>query len=379
MITDPNELKRFEEFLKISFRTIAPLSFAVLFASHLYSQQNRYYYYQPSTYGSDGLFNPISLLANGGFDSYQIIDDRQPILNVTYWNRGATNIWRSATSPLPVISKFGWSRFLRQEVFPTSLDIDDAQYAPNYALHLIGGGMEYRKISEWYDYQGFPVPFFFGAATRIAYEFLNEAAENGPAFYPNEDCLPDMLIFQPLGILLFSFDDVSEFFSSTLSLNDWSQPVVLTFAPLAVRNAGQNFVMKLGLNRERSTSLFFHFGDFALLGLSFKTNGVEAVSVGAGLASTGTKELPIQNGVPSNTVITRAMAGVYYDRNNSLLASAVYSDNQNNRLRLNIYPGLLSYSSFSPGFFVTLGNHGEMIAGITAHVLPIGLGVYAPR
>jgi hypothetical protein len=344
----------------------------------LQSQTKEYYFFHPFEYGSDALFNPVSLLANGGFDSFQILDDRSPTWSNVYWDHAATNIWRNVLSPLPVINRFGWNRFLRQEVFPTSFNMDEAQYAPNYVLHLIGGGMAYRKISEWYDYNGFPVPFLFGAATRLAYEFVNEVAENGPNYYPNEDCLPDMLIFQPLGVLLFSFDDVSEFFSSTLSLNDWSQPVALSFSPFAIRNAGQNFVMKFALNKERSTSLFFHFGDFAILGLSVKTNKEDALSFGAGLASTGKKQLPVENDVPSNTVVVGAMAGIYYDRNNSLLASAVYSENQNNRFRLNIYPGLIPSSPISPGFFLTLASHGTIIAGVTARILPVGLGIYVP-
>lgn len=345
----------------------------------VYGQEGGYFFFHPFPYGSDALFNPISLLANGGFDSFQILNDRQPTWNEMSWNRAGTNVWRSITSPLPIINRFGWNRFLRQEVFPTSLNIDDAQYAPNYVLHAIGGGMAYRKISEWFDYQGVPAPYVFGAATRIAYEFINEVAENGPNYYPNEDCLPDILIFQPIGIVLFSFDGVSEFFSSTLNMNDWSNQVAVSFSPFAIRNAGQNFVIKLSLNQARSTSLFFHFGDFAIVGLSFKTNREDAISFGAGLASTGKKILPVQNGVPSNTVVGGSMAGIYYDRNNSLMASVVYSQNENNRLRLNVYPGLLSDSPISPGFFITLAGNGSFIAGLTARILPIGLGVYVPH
>lgn len=360
-------------------RTIHVLLFFLTFASCVNGQGKSYYFFRPYDYGSDALFNPVSLLANGGFDSFQILNDRQPTWREVYWNNAATNIWRSSTSPLPIISSFGWSRFIRQEVFPTSFNMDDAQYVPNYVLHLIGGGMEFRKISEWYDYQGFPVPYIFGAATRIAYEFINETAENGPNLYPNEDCLPDMLIFQPLGIVLFSFDGAAEFFSSTLNFNDWSQPVSLTFAPFAVRNAGQNFVMKLAFNESRSKSLFFHFGDFAIIGLSSKINSEDAISFGAGLASTGKKELPVQNGVPSNTVLVGGMAGIYYDRNNSLLASAVYSQVQNNIFRINLYPGIIPGAVWSPGLFLTLAHDGVLTAGITARILPLGLATYAPR
>ena len=98
--------------------------------------------------------------------------------------------------------------------------------------------------------------------------------------------------------------------SSTLQMNDWSEQTGLSFAPFAVRNAGQNFVMKLALNRNRSTNIFFHFGEFALLGLSLKTNFEYAVSFGGGFASTGVKDLPTINGVPSNTVISGPIAGI---------------------------------------------------------------------
>ncbi|HTP12939.1 MAG TPA: hypothetical protein VMM37_04895 [Bacteroidota bacterium] len=363
----------------MTVRTLWAISLTLTAMCPLTAQERSYHFYGARPYGSDALFNPISLLANGGLDTYQIIDDRSPTLDAAYWNPAVTNVWRSITSPADVVRRFGTARFFRKEVFPTSFNIEDAQYVPNFVLHTVGGGMLYRKATEWYDYHGFPLPALFGVTTRIAFELANEAVENGPDYYPNEDCIPDVLIFQPLGILLFSFDGVSEFFSSTLSLNEWSQPAIVTFHPFMIRNAGQNFVMKYPLDRSRASSLFFHFGDFAILGLSLKTNSEDAVSFGAGLASTGTRSLPVENDVPSNTVVVGGMAGVYYDRNNSLLASIVYSDVQNNRLRVNIYPGLLPGGTVSPGVFVTIGQHGTIVAGVTASLLPLGLGFYSPR
>ena len=349
-----------------------------LLAAALHAQDKQYYFFHPYSYGSDALFNPVSLLADGGFDSFQILD-RQPTWQNVYWNNAATSVWRSLISPLPVINAFGWKRFMRQEIIPSSFNINDAQYAPNIALHTIGGGMEYRKISEWYDYYNVPLPYLCGILTCVAYEFVNETVENGRYIYPNEDCIPDVLIFQPLGFILYSFDGAAEFFSSTLQMNDWSEQVELSFAPFAVRNAGQNFVMKLALNHNRSTNLFFHFGEFALLGLSFKTNSEEAVSFGGGFASTGTKDLPWQNGVPSNTVTTGPMAGIYFDRNNSLLASMAFSANENARFRLNLYPGMLSSSEYCPGLFITIGSSGSTTAGLTMRILPIGLSFFSPH
>jgi len=344
----------------------------------LLGQEKNYYFFRPYDYGSEAIYNPISVLINGGCDTYQQLD-RPSTFEAIPWKNGATSVWRSVTSPLPVISDFGWNRFLSQEVFPTSFNRDRAQWIPNYSLHLIGGGMESRKLSEWYDYHEYPIPYVLGAVTAMAYEFFNEMVENGQNIYPNEDCIPDFLIFQPLGVLLFSSDKVCEFFSSELNLNDWSQPSAISFAPLAFRNPGQNFVMKYAITQSKSTSLFFHFGNFVLFGLSFKKDAEDAISIGAGLASTGVRSLPVQNGVPSNTVESGPMAGIYYDRNNSLLMSIVYSESRNCRLRLNAYPGVISSSYLSPGFFITLADHGNLIAGVTMKILPIGLSTHVPK
>lgn len=346
-------------------------------SSKLYGQEKNYYFFRPYDYGSEALFNPISVFVNGGCDTYQQLD-RESTFDAIPWKNAATSVWHSVTSPLPVISDFGWNRFLSQEVFPISLNRDRTQWVPNYMLHGIGGGMVSRKLAEWYDYYSYPAPYVFAAVTCMTYDFLNEMVENGPNIYQNEDCIADFLIFQPLGILLFSSDKVSEFFSSELNLNDWSQPVALSFAPLAFRNAGQNFVMKYALTQSKSTSLFFHFGNFAIFGLSFKKNAEDAISIGAGLASTGIRSLPVQNGVPSNTIESGPMAGIYYDRNNSLLMSMVYSASKNCRFRFNVYPGVVSSSYFSPGFFVTVADPGKIIAGVTMKILPLGVSTYVP-
>ncbi len=372
-----NPLKNYTRTPFITAIYCAICSCILFFPWELYGQENNYYFFRSYDYGSEALFNPISVFVNGGCDTYQQLD-RPSTFEAIPWKKGATSVWRSVISPLPVISDFGWNRFLSQEIFPTSLDMNRTQWVPNYMLHIVGGGMVSRKIAEWYDFNGYPLPSVLGAITVMASEFFNEMVENGPYIYPNEDCIPDFLIFHPLGILLFSSDEVSKFFSSELNLNDWSQPVAISFAPLAFRNAGQNFVMKYALTKSKSTSVFFHFGNFAIFGLSFKKNTEDAISIGAGLASTGVKSLPVQNGVPSNTIESGLMAGIYYDRNNSLLASMVYSASRNCRFRLNVYPGVISSSYFSPGFFITVADPGTFIAGVTMKILPLGASTYVP-
>ena len=58
------------------------------------------------------------------------------------------------------------------------------------------------------------------------------------------------------------------------------------------------------------------------------------------------------------------IGGVFYDRENSLLASLIVSDRINEKVKLNIYPGVIHLGPVSPGLFVSLGKGDQLIAGI---------------
>ena len=362
---------------RILQRFIVSILFIILIAP-AQSQEKKYYFYHPMEYGSEAMFNPIGVLMNGGLDVLQSYNSSTRVDGI-FWNNQATSVWRSVTAPMYYIHMYGWNKFLGQEVIPTSVDIAKAQWAPNYTLHLIGGGMEYRKLSEWYDYHGYPLPFVFGAATAMGYHFINELVENGPDIHPNTDAIADFCIFDPLGILLFSFDGVAEYFSSTFGLNDWSPQPSFSFRPLSFRNFGHSFVMRYPVTESKYTSAFLFLGKSTLLGLSVRTDNENALSVGAGVTQTGVWEVDQTNGIGTNSIHVGAAGGVFYDRNNSLLASLVVSEFSLERIRLNIYPGVISASPFSPGFFFTIGDGGTYSAGITMQYSPFGFGMYAPH
>jgi hypothetical protein len=236
----------------------------------LFSQERQYYFYHSLPYGSESTFNPISLLANGGFDEIQVYGHSNNLATVP-WRGGGTNVWRNITAPLPQINKYGWGKFLRREMIPTSLDPEHMQSFPNYGLHLIGGGMAYRKLWEWYDYHGYPLPSVLSAVTTMSYHYINEIIENGPGcFCLRVDPIADLLIFDPLGIILFSFDSIAEFFATNLNLNDWSNQPALSFAPIGIRNTGQNFVLKYPITASGKTRFFYHLGAFSIFGLSLQ-------------------------------------------------------------------------------------------------------------
>jgi hypothetical protein len=343
-----------------------------------HAQEKTYFFFRSLDYGSEAMFQPIGVLMNGGLDVLQSYHSSAHAHDIP-WNIGATSVWQSVTSPGYYVSRYGWNKFLRQEVFPTSFNIAKAQWAPNYTLHLIGGGMEYRKLSEWYDYHSYPLPYVFGALTTMGYHFINELIENGSGIHPNTDAIADLCIFDPLGIVLFSFDGVSEYFSSTFGLNDWSPQPSLSFMPLSYRNFGHSFVMRYPVTESKRTSVFLFLGKSTLLGVSLKGDYENALSFGAGMTQTGVWEVDQTNGIGTNSIHVGAACGVFYDRNNSLLASLLISEYYLERIRLNIYPGVIFASSFSPGFFFTLGKGGTYAAGITMQISPVGIGLYSPH
>jgi hypothetical protein len=342
-----------------------------------FAQEKTYYFFHPVQYGSESTFNPISLIANGGFDELQSTW-RSSSLSEIPWKNGAENVWYNIIAPFPQINKFGWNDFIFHEVIPRSFKPDDAQYFPNYTLHLIGGGMQYRKAAEWFDYYGYPLPFVCALITTMGYHYVNETLENGNWVGPNTDPIADLLIFDPLGIVLFSFDGVCKFFSSEVSLNDWNNQPAFSFLPLGLQNTGQNFIMKYPITASGKTSLMYHFGTFGELGLSMKTNKEDAVSFGVGMSSNSVQTSLTSRGAPIFTITLGPRAGIYWDRNNSLMASVVASDNFHGRLIFNIYPGVFSIKSFSPGFFLIADASSAYTIGMTASFLPLGISTNRP-
>jgi hypothetical protein len=341
------------------------------------AQENKYYFFHPVNYGSDAIFNPISLIANGGFDELQSYSHPSTLTYIP-WKNGGQNVWNNITDPIPQIKKSGWHEFIFQEVIPGSLNMADAQYFPNYTLHLLGGGMQYRKMTEWFDYYGYPFPALWSIISVMSYHYINEIIENGDGIGPNVDPVADLDIFDPLGIILFSFDGVCKFFSSTVYLNDWNNQPAFSFSPLAVHNVGQNFIIKYPLNTSGKTSLLYHFGNFGELGLSFKTNDEDAISFGVGMVSKSVNTTENNIGALHYTINIGPRAGIYWDRKNSLMASLVASDNSNGLVALNLYPGVFSCKSFLPGFFIFAGHGGTFTIGITASLLPLGVCINKP-
>jgi hypothetical protein len=336
------------------------------------AQDESYYFYHGRTFGSEATVNPVSLLLNSGFGILQYTNRSRDLWDVHYAT-GWKNVTYNLRHPFRAIEAYGWSTFLGNEFYPSDLSKKNAQYWPNYQNHLIGGGMNYVEMAEWYRYHGVGSPKLLAMATMAVDHLLNEVVENNAFVGNNVDPLADLYFFDPMGIVLFSIDGVPRFFAETLNLSDWpSQP---TFNPTArtIENHGVNYSIKWRLPFSDRVSLFYYWGLTGLVGASYRTNGADNLSVGAGLRA---KEL-VESGDQSNgrklTADLTWNVGVFFDRENSLLASMIVSGISDYTVHVNVYPGVITVGRFSPGLFCAVGRDGRVISGISVASFPVGL------
>lgn len=326
------------------------------------------WYYSDLPYGSESLIHPVRLIVNGGFGALQF-DNRSNRLGEVRFRHGWNRLSQDLGHPVRTIEVIGWGNFMRRELLPISANRRDAQYWPNYTLHLIGGGMSYVTMREWYEQHGHRNASMLAGVTLATYHTLNEVVESDRRVVSSTDAVADMFIFNPAGVLLFSHEGVNRFFSRRLHLRDWSTQPAIDPAIGAMENQGQNFSVKLAIPRTRRWSLFYYFGNHGELGLTYTKPNGSAFSAGAGLRA---KEL-VDLGQGVQTADLVPSYGFFYDRNGSLMFSVTAAKTSRYRMRVNAYPGLLRIGGAAPGVFLLLGRDGHTIAGLTFAAFPMGL------
>ena len=326
------------------------------------SAQSRYYFYQRRNFGSEALYNPVYVILNGSFDIIQLEGHQRDIFNFPY-AVSIKNVMRNLGNPFPVIKRYGWGKFLANEIFPIDFAKKGAQWWPNYQLHLIGGGMTFVALKEWYEQHNFPDPEIFSLATVATYHLLNEFVENGSYVGDNEDPIPDIYVFDIGGIVLFSFDGIDKFFSRELNLADWSLQPSFSFIDKTLQNNGQYFSIKWKLPFSDAWHLFYYFGMNGLTGLSYKFKDGKAISFGLGLRAKNL--VTVNQSVGQKTIDMTWNAGLFYDIDNSLMSSLFVSGLTDYHIDLNIYPGIFKIGPVSPGVWVVIQRSGKMMFGFT--------------
>ena len=320
------------------------------------------YYYTGKKYGSEAMFNPLNVILNNGYDIIQLVNKPRTIFDYPY-EHAIKNVWKSITHPKKTISDYGVKKFITTELFPLSFDITGIQWWPNYNVHLIGGGMTYRMLIDWYEYHNYPQPKLLSIATVGFFHYLNEVTENGLYENYNGDAVADLLFFDIAGVILFNSDKVARFFSEKLNLSDWSLQPSFRMSDKSLQNNGQYFTIKWQLPFSESWQLFYTFGMDGLLGLSNKIDEERTISIGAGFI--GRELIDIDEEKNIKTVKLAWSTGIFYDKNNSLMASLKISDHIDYQAVINIYPGIIKLGNFSPGLWTAIDKTGKYMVGVS--------------
>lgn len=350
--------------------------FAILFlllpAGFAGAQQR--YFYHAFDYGHEANYNPLSLVINGGFDILQQSGHSRRIFRYNY-AQNAANVFHSLGDPIEAIERYGWSNFLEGEIFPLRVKKAGANWWPNYQLHLIGGGHAYVSMTEWFEHHGYPSPALFAIGTMFCYHMMNEIVENKDLDAYTVDPVADIYLFDPAGILLFSFDNVKEFFSKTLNLADWSFQPMISPRDGLIRNVGQNFMMRWELPFAERWSIAYYFGMHGLGGLSYRYEDGSALTFCGGLRAKFIRRLVVHETIVAHEPDLEATFAAFYDVNNSLMASLMIRSHDEETVTLNVYPGIVRYKALSPGFWLQYDSDRTLHFGMNINwSLGIGLG-----
>ncbi len=341
----------------------------LIFLASSVSYAQEAFFYKGLDYGNQSLFNPVYVIVNGGFDMLQVGNRRD--LSTLKFGSSIKNVFRNLGNPFNVIDRYGLGNFISDEILPLSLNKDNGQFWPNYTLHLIGGGMLFAATEEWYRHHKYPEPSLLSAATIMTYHLINEAVENWNNDGDSVDPIADIYIFDIGGIILFSFDGVRKFFAEELNLADWSMQPSYSIAGNELHNTGQFFSMKWKIPFLDKWHLFYYFGTNGVGGVSYKFDDGSAISVGAGAAASDL--IKVNEKINKNSVKLVGNVGVFYDRNNSLMASLSLSFKTDYWLNLNIYPGIIKFGDFSPGIWCAYNDDKQIVLGFSFNWFPMGI------
>jgi len=333
---------------------------------------NQKYYYKPNfDYGSESIFNPINLFLNGSFDILRNGSHTKDIFAQPY-QVGFNNVIDNVINPFENIEKYGYRNFLRREIFNLSANSNESQFLPNFGLHVIGNGMQYRKLSEWYNYHAYPYPNLLSIMTTVSYQIINEIVENGDYKGTNVDPISDILIFNPLGILLFSTEAGQRLFSTKIPIFDWSMNPYFNLKYHSIYNTGQQYATKIKFNSKSKNALFGYWGLISTFGISYNINETDAMSFSAGavVAKLRSNEENLARFMIPDIDYSIA---IFYDRNNSLLGSLILFGPRFFNIRLEIFPGVIGFDRYKPGFYIGFGEIDHFQFGISFPPLPFGI------
>ena len=324
------------------------------------------FFYHGLSYGSEAYLGPLDVLLNKGFAKTQISHHPREIFDASY---AFPAVWDALIHPARSIERSGgWKKLLTDEILPITFDSSDLtdlswDAYPNYAGHLLEGGIVYRRLTEWFQARDVPAPALLAGVTNLAASILNEAYENHGAQEGTGPMVADLYLFDIGGMFLFSSDRVARFFANRLRATVWTGQASITLPALTLVNNGNHLILKPPLPFLPNTSFFFRTGLGLHLGLTLhRPEGLD-LSFGVG-SETEAQRVHPETGEISLEV--DPSAAIYVDRHNSLLASLAWSEREDRLLSLNVFPGVVDIRGMRPGLWVVLTASGDLQLGITA-------------
>ena len=332
-------------------------------------------FWTPRSYGSESQFNPLTAFINGGFDILRNAAYDDHLLGPAY-GMGAVNVLNNvAVRPLTALDFIGWGKFGAHEVFPyRGLDTRYGQFVPNWFMHGLGEGLLYRKLEDWYRHYDVPAPRLMAILTTTAMQFLNEMTENGDFRGWNQDPIADMLIWNPLGFALFSIDPIARFFRGPIKLDYWPGQAAITNG-FRLTNQGENYAFKIALGLPIDLRFFMYYGKQGLFGAAFPVNAHDNLSIGVGPSLKGMVAEYVNGSrmmIPGDQLVWET--AVFWDRDESLMASLFAGLTQSPYVAANVYPGLIEIGGWSLGAFARWSRDEGSSAGLTLRGSPLGLG-----
>jgi hypothetical protein len=328
-------------------------------------------FYDSRRDGTESQFNPLSLVVNGGFDQLRTSSEVGRQFLRRGYAQSLTGIAHSLARPDRVIRQYGFSRWLRNEVFPLSLKGDGGgQWYPNYHLHLFAGGMTYVRISEWWAQHGAEHPNIDGAITVYTWHLLTETIEHGGTGY-DEDGMTDLLLFDSGSILLWSSDWMQRLFSSRgVQMTDWPGQPSYGLPGQTIENAFMTAMLRVPLPRTDDWRGITTMGASFLVGVSRRTGGSYWLSAMGGFDPADNPVIDPVTG--QKTVKLLPNAGVFLDHDGSLLVSVISKGGSTDGASLNVYPGFLRVAGIAPGLWVQQVRGGGVRIGLASRW---GLGI----
>ena len=325
-------------------------------------------FYRGLSYGSDAYVSPFTVILNKGYDIFQLRHHPRDVWTFPYSIGWKHSIIEAFTRPGPSIERFGWKRFIRIELLPLGFSVEEGNWVANYGEHLLVGGATMRMLHEWNRAHGVPFPRATAMATTYLASILNEITETRNVQEITAGGVADIAVFDVLAITLFHWDQPMRFFAETWQAADWSNQASFTWPNRQLQNNGQYMTLKIPIGFDR-TRLFVRGGMGGQFGVSQKIGEANHLSVGLG----GDTEVREVDASGHETVKFAPSAGVFWDRDNSLLWSVQMSPAEN-LVAFNVFPGVLGGPLKQAGVWAVLTRRNEFRFGL-AHRGALGLGV----